>query len=74
MEKYYVILGLPVIASREDVKKAFRNLAKQWHPDRFHNDSEKHKEAEKKFKLINEAYRYLLSCQQAKQDSSEDTS
>ena len=52
---YYQILGLGKDASLEDVKRAFRRLAIEYHPDK-HPDSS---EAEEKFKEINEAYAVL---------------
>jgi len=51
---YYEVLGLPRNASDEEIKRAFRKLAFQYHPD--HN---KNPEAEDKFKEINEAYQVL---------------
>ena len=51
----YETLGVPRDASDDDVKKAYRKLAMQWHPDR-NNGS---KEAEEKFKGITEAYDVL---------------
>ncbi len=52
MEDYYEILGIPDNASEEEIKKAFRELAKKYHPDRPGGDAEK-------FKKIVEAYRVL---------------
>ncbi|MBI2462631.1 MAG: molecular chaperone DnaJ [Candidatus Spechtbacteria bacterium] len=53
MEKdYYKILGLEKRASKDDIKKAYRKLAHQYHPDKQGGD-------EKKFKEINEAYQVL---------------
>ncbi len=52
---YYKILGVPRNASQEEIKKAFRRLARQYHPDVAKN----REEAEKKFKEINEAYEVL---------------
>ncbi len=52
---YYEILGVPRTAAQEDIKKAFRKLARQYHPDVAKNK----KEAEAKFKEINEAYEVL---------------
>jgi molecular chaperone DnaJ len=51
---YYEVLGLPRNASTEDIKKAFRKLAFQYHPDRNSDSS-----ASEKFKEINEAYEVL---------------
>jgi molecular chaperone DnaJ len=52
---YYALLGLERNASDEEIKKAFRKLALQYHPDRNPGD----KAAEEKFKEINEAYQVL---------------
>ncbi len=52
---YYKILGVPRNASDADIKKAFRKLAREHHPDVARNK----KEAEEKFKEINEAYDVL---------------
>ena len=52
---YYEVLGVPKTASDDDIKSAFRKMAKQYHPD-LHPDD---KEAEAKFKEVNEAYEVL---------------
>lgn len=52
---YYAILGVPRNATQEEIKKAYRKLAMQYHPDR----NKGNKEAEEKFKEINEAYAVL---------------
>src|ERR1041384_1871258 len=52
---YYKVLGVERNASEEDIRKAYRNLAKQHHPDRNPNN----KQAEERFKEINEAYQVL---------------
>ncbi len=51
---YYAILGVPRTATVEEIKKAYRKLAKQYHPD-----VSKEPDAEKKMKEINEAYAVL---------------
>ena len=51
---YYEILGIPRDASTDDIKSAFRKLARQYHPD-----VSKEADAEEKFKEINEAYGVL---------------
>src|SRR5258705_1218110 len=52
---YYKILGVPRPASQDDIKKAFRKLAREYHPD----VAKDKKGAEEKFKEINEAYEVL---------------
>jgi len=52
---YYKILGVPREAGGDDIKKAFRKLARQYHPD----TAKDKKSAEEKFKEINEAYEVL---------------
>uniref|UniRef100_A0A3Q4G3S4 DnaJ (Hsp40) homolog, subfamily C, member 3b n=1 Tax=Neolamprologus brichardi TaxID=32507 RepID=A0A3Q4G3S4_NEOBR len=45
---YYKILGVSRNANKQEITKAYRKLAQQWHPDNFQSEAEK-KEAEKKF-------------------------
>lgn len=52
---YYEVLGVPRNATQEEIKKAYRRLAMQYHPDRNPGD----KEAEEKFKEAAEAYEVL---------------
>lgn len=52
---YYETLGLSKSATKEEVKKAYKRLAKKYHPDLHKGESEK----EEKFKEINEAYKVL---------------
>ena len=54
---YYQVLGLPKSASADDIKKAYRRLARQVHPD-LHSGSKK-SEMEKKFKELNAAHEVL---------------
>lgn len=53
---YYEILGLSKNASGDEIKKAYRKQALEWHPDRHKDNKE---EAERRFKEINEAYQVL---------------
>ena len=53
---YYEVLGLDKNASEDDIKKAYRKLAKKYHPDA---NPDNKKEAEIKFKEVNEAYETL---------------
>ena len=52
---YYEVLGVSKGASEDELKKAYRKLAKQYHPDLHPGDAE----AEAKFKEANEAYEIL---------------
>lgn len=52
---YFELLGVPQDASAEDIKRAFRQLARKYHPDLNPGD----KEAEERFKLLGEAYEIL---------------
>lgn len=56
LKDHYRILGVNQGASAQDIKKAFRQLALQYHPDR---NPDNPKQAEEKFKEINEAYEVL---------------
>jgi len=54
---YYEILGVSKSASSDEIKQAYRRLAKQYHPDMNPNDR---KNAEEKFKELSEAYEVLI--------------
>jgi molecular chaperone DnaJ len=62
-KNYYQILDISTKASIEEIKKAYRTLALQWHPDRNPNNAE----AEEKFKEINEAYSVLNNIEKRKE-------
>ena len=53
----YNVLGVSKTASTEDIKKAYKKLAKKWHPDKNPNNQE---EATRKFKQVSEAYQVLV--------------
>ncbi|MEW6468805.1 MAG: DnaJ domain-containing protein [Bacteroidota bacterium] len=55
LKNYYIILGVPATASQEDIKQAYRRLAKQFHPDINPGDQY----IEERFKEISEAYTTL---------------
>lgn len=59
---YYKVLGVERKASEDQIKRAYRELAKKYHPDRNPGD----KSAEEKFKSINEAYEVLKDPQKRK--------
>ena len=60
---YYEVLGLTKSASEDDIKKAYRKLAKKYHPDANPGD----KEAEAKFKEASEAYAVLSDADKRRQ-------
>ncbi|MEM9923621.1 MAG: dynamin family protein [Cyanobacteria bacterium P01_D01_bin.50] len=55
----YGILGLKLNASPSQVKQAYKSLVKKWHPDLFVNKPQQQAQAQKKMRLINEAYDFL---------------
>jgi DnaJ-class molecular chaperone len=62
MKDYYQVLGVPRGADAAEIKKAYRRLAKQYHPDVNKGD----KDAEERFKGISEAYNCLSDPEQRK--------
>jgi len=59
-KNYYEVLGVPSVASQLEIKKAYRERAAEWHPDKkSHLDEAARKNAEEMFKVISEAYEVL---------------
>jgi len=61
-EDFYQVLGIEKKSSQAEIKKAYRQAALKWHPDK-----NKSSEAEKKFKTINQAYEVLSNPQKRQQ-------
>ncbi len=55
---YYGVLGVPTHASSKDIKRAYRRLAQEWHPDKNKDAS-----ADERFKQIQDAYELLMNPQ-----------
>lgn len=60
-DRCYELLGVRPGVSVQELKAAYRDLAKVWHPDRFTHDPRLQQKAEEKLKEINDAYEQLLS-------------
>jgi len=59
-QTHYDILGIAINATAEEIKKAFRELSMQYHPDRYqHLAADLRAQAEERFKSISEAYEFL---------------
>ena len=59
--RLFEVLGVRPGATRAELKTAYRDLAKVWHPDRFGHDPQLQTKAQEKLKEINEAYNELIS-------------
>lgn len=60
-DRYYELLGVAPGTSGSELKEAYRDMAKVWHPDRFAHDPRLRQKAQERLKEINEAYEQLTS-------------
>lgn len=60
-DRCYELLGVRPGVSVQELKSAYRDLAKVWHPDRFAHDPRLQQKAQEKLKEINDAYEQLIS-------------
>ena len=58
---YRKVLGVSEAAELRELKMVYRNLMKDWHPDKFQDNPDQKHEAEEKSKKIIEAYHFLVS-------------
>ncbi len=60
MKDPYEVLGVNRNATKEEIRDAYRELIKKYHPDKFRDNPDMKALAEEKIKEVNEAYKYLL--------------
>ncbi len=63
---YFDVLGVNRHSTKDEIKQAYRNLIKKWHPDKFSNKEVAIPEATEKSKLIIEAYNVLKNYEPTK--------
>jgi hypothetical protein len=73
VNRYYRVLDLPYNATLAEIKQAYRELVRIWHPDRYSHDERLQKRATEKLIELNEAYRVLCSLNAQPPDEHEPT-
>jgi hypothetical protein len=66
-DTHFEVLGVTRNSTKDEIKKAFREQIKKWHPDKFPNQPDKISEALERSKKINEAFSFLENYEPPKQ-------
>lgn len=61
LDRYFALLELPPGVSPQEIRRAYRDLVRVWHPDRFPHEPRLQHRAQEKLKDLNEAYAVLMS-------------
>jgi len=72
MNKYFIVLGVDMSANDDEVRSAYMNMVKVWHPDNYHSDPKLALFAQQRMKEINEAYNKIKEFRNSDHDRNYD--